>query len=1492
MSNSFDWKRDPRKAIEKGKKLSLSPLNKEGKVEFTIIEEVGRGGSVITYKAKILHNNIEEICYLKELYPFRSCIKHNILRQPDGVSLGIGFGIDDNTSENNFSFINSEEWESLKEDYEKIKKLRSIDKAPLFICDVYEKYHNDYTYYMQVPFESDKTLSDYIENDLAKKKDIPTILRLGKELAIMTRQLHENETKGEKDGYLHLDIKPENLLYKSISNDSAKTLSFLDMGSVVRKAELGNLGYLPSSHGYSSPEQEHRHIIDANCPETTDIFSIGAVIFKMLTGKEPSETDTKRKIFSFDKTDPMYVGYGDEFFDKLNTLLCKALSFSPSFRFPCCDDLVKHLDSMISETPFDKAFNKTRGYLGKKSNDALFMWRGENFEEELFTKVEVNGERYNSVYELICDKPDKKKFWLCGQGGCGKSAHLKRLAYDLLVCKEKEFAPIYIDSEKISEFANNPDYDGKFLKKAICDELQIFPNKDNLDVTFDKTVRPYNFIIIFDGLNETEKKESILSQINEICDNENSKPIFVVSDRNDAPADYLKVTIQPLGSDNIQKYLSSVHKIDVESEKLCDMLSQNLFLLNIFCREETDEKKYDFSTEADLLLVYTNGIISKILKSLHDQNRNKSDTDIAIAFYEKLEFAVFHSIDKNTLSLTVPSDGDGIKGIASAIENCRFINRITNSITKKFEHESIRDFLAAYILWTRTDLKNTDLLKDRLLPRETLRYLGELASEGKLKDNEELTKYNKWLDESVESRKKGEESVKSNKESRKITAALLELEAGGLDGMYTRSAINLVTAILLGRGYDSFELLEQNSPNLVGYLLNLEDTDNNTLEKAENKYVFRFADYIGKEANKRREEQRTEWERRQKKDKIFFGFAKAVLAVLAAITVCVILNIIFPHVEIESTTPVVEGVWVADETWFHTGFNARSIVKFYSYSDSKWITSKNVSSDDFIMEGFTADISIEVSGNDHLITLNNVKPSDQTPKVTECRLILKRGIIGSSSGITSRKNKETEICRFNIFPDKDYKIDSYINMDATKIKTGNTLDFVFGFNSHKPFESDISAEDIILENFSADVNIVLDETVIESVSLYNRAYHVTLRNIQPTGDGEKSIYIPSGVAHNEYGILSYGLSSNAFEISDKAEYFPSPEVTCELFYDDTVSPGASLLMTVDFSVYDSATYDTNFSTDFTTDSEESQNLPFFSLGFSFDKESVYISDVANNAHKYWVLLSDVYPDKDADEYKIYINDRIAITQNGTSNEIKEFTFDIPFSDVITDSTPPEISVEQYHKNINQKGYYYTNPTFILTVTDDSILPYLSPESIKSGIRVLNADCGNVVVKNNGGWTDKSREYKITLYDVAPKSSYENIILQFVPGAVTDSAGNLSEELRANVFEEETMHFYCNLQNAVLSPDAVNFDCKEVGVYDGITDSFAATYSDSYVTDFRMEGFKANVVKVNTNGNKRKIELINVEFDEGVDSGTLTLYAISPERTIYKASITVKKTDTN
>ena len=94
-----------------------------------------------------------------------------------------------------------------------------------------------------------------------------------------------------KHGILHRDIKPENIL---ISKDGRVKIA--DFG-LAKGPELGSTLTVESSVilgsvSYLSPEQVQRGVSDAR----SDVYSLGIVLFEMLTGKKPFDGDTPIQI--------------------------------------------------------------------------------------------------------------------------------------------------------------------------------------------------------------------------------------------------------------------------------------------------------------------------------------------------------------------------------------------------------------------------------------------------------------------------------------------------------------------------------------------------------------------------------------------------------------------------------------------------------------------------------------------------------------------------------------------------------------------------------------------------------------------------------------------------------------------------------------------------------------------------------------------------------------------------------------------------------------------------------------------------------------------------------------------------------------------------------------------------------------------------------------------------------------------------------------------
>jgi serine/threonine protein kinase len=91
-------------------------------------------------------------------------------------------------------------------------------------------------------------------------------------------------------GIIHRDIKPENIMLR---NDGSAVLGDFGVARRMYKAHRSDqLEYIVGTPYYMSPEQA----LGENEDERTDIYSMGAVFFNMLTGEKPYRGETLEEI--------------------------------------------------------------------------------------------------------------------------------------------------------------------------------------------------------------------------------------------------------------------------------------------------------------------------------------------------------------------------------------------------------------------------------------------------------------------------------------------------------------------------------------------------------------------------------------------------------------------------------------------------------------------------------------------------------------------------------------------------------------------------------------------------------------------------------------------------------------------------------------------------------------------------------------------------------------------------------------------------------------------------------------------------------------------------------------------------------------------------------------------------------------------------------------------------------------------------------------------
>lgn len=118
-----------------------------------------------------------------------------------------------------------------------------------------------------------------------------------REVVLLARQMAQGLAAAHKQGLIHRDVKPANILLEKnnqlaarLPDQSAWVVKLTDFGlaRVAAEAGLTNSGLIAGTPQYMSPEQAQGQELDAR----SDLFSLGSVMYAMCAGAAPFDADS------------------------------------------------------------------------------------------------------------------------------------------------------------------------------------------------------------------------------------------------------------------------------------------------------------------------------------------------------------------------------------------------------------------------------------------------------------------------------------------------------------------------------------------------------------------------------------------------------------------------------------------------------------------------------------------------------------------------------------------------------------------------------------------------------------------------------------------------------------------------------------------------------------------------------------------------------------------------------------------------------------------------------------------------------------------------------------------------------------------------------------------------------------------------------------------------------------------------------------------------
>jgi serine/threonine protein kinase/tetratricopeptide (TPR) repeat protein len=271
---------------------------------YKIIEELGRGGMGVVYKAE--DTKLKRTVALKFLPP-------NILA----------------TEEEKSRFIHE------------AQAAASLHHPN--ICTIYEINEAEGQTFISMAYLDGQGLNESTGQGPMKPQDVT---RIALQVSRGLQAAHENNI-------VHRDIKSSNIL---IAPDGRVTIMDFGLAKSTRQTYKTQQDTKMGTIAYMSPEQTRGEEVD----HRTDIWSLGVLIYEMVTGQRPFRGDyDEAVIYSILNEEPIPISdHVSDVPEELQAIISKAMAKKPADRYQTTAELVEDLDILHEEMSYSSTSSR------------------------------------------------------------------------------------------------------------------------------------------------------------------------------------------------------------------------------------------------------------------------------------------------------------------------------------------------------------------------------------------------------------------------------------------------------------------------------------------------------------------------------------------------------------------------------------------------------------------------------------------------------------------------------------------------------------------------------------------------------------------------------------------------------------------------------------------------------------------------------------------------------------------------------------------------------------------------------------------------------------------------------------------------------------------------------------------------------------------------------------------------------------------------------